>query len=131
GGTARLDHLVSWAAFMALDWMQKQQGEGRALDAAACAVILEAAMDPRRVMDYRPLRDAPLFKIPDLPISFDALFSGAETKGLAAQAFEIPCLNVGGWYDVFARSAIAQHGRQLSSGRTDSHLIMGCWTHGG
>lgn len=131
GGAVRLDHLISWAAFMALDWMRKREAEGRPLHPTHAAVILAAAMDPRAVMDHRPLREAPLFGVPDLPISFDALFGAADATALAARAFQLPCLNVGGWYDVFARSTVAQHGRQVRSGREDSHLLMGCWTHGG
>ncbi|GFE82525.1 X-Pro dipeptidyl-peptidase [Steroidobacter agaridevorans] len=132
GGAMRLDHIIGWVAFMALDWLQKCAAEGHAPTPQQTALVLAAVQDPRPLFDCRPLRDIPLFKLPGFPISFDALMSAlAATENIDAGDIRIPVLHTGGWYDVFARSTVGMFRRQAAAGHPHSHLLMGCWTHAG
>jgi len=132
GGAMRLDHIIGWVAFMALDWLQKRVSEGQAPTPQETAQVLAAVQDPRRLFDHRPLRDIPLFKLPGFPIGFDELMSAlAETENIDARDIEIPVLHTGGWYDIFARSTVGMFRRQAEAGHHHSHLLMGCWTHAG
>lgn len=131
GGGMRLDHLLSWVAFMAVDWMRRQQESGAPLPPDAVKLIVQAALDPRILMDHRPLRDCPIFGLPGFPIGFDELVDPDGGAPIAAEIADIPTLHVGGWYDIFAQASIGMFQRQRDAGRTDAHLIMGCWTHSG
>lgn len=131
GGGFRLDHILSWVAFMALDWLQRRQASDDPLPGAAVADVLRAAQDPRSLMDQRPLRDIGLFRLPGFPISFDDLTNPANAARILPEIAGIPTLHVGGWYDVFAQSTVAMFRQQRARGRHDAHLVMGCWSHGG
>ncbi|MBP7338519.1 CocE/NonD family hydrolase [Niveispirillum sp.] len=131
GGGFRLDHILSWVAFMALDWMQRRQASGDPLPDAAVAEVSRAAQNPRGLMDHRPLRDIALFRLPGFPITFDDLANPANAARILPEIADIPTLHVGGWYDVFAQSTVEMFRRQRLLGRDDAHLVMGCWSHGG
>lgn len=131
GGGLRLDHLLSWVAFMAVDWMRRQQESGAALPPDAADLIMKAALNPRILMDYRPLKDCPIFSLPGFPIGFDELVNPDGGAPIAAGVADIPTLHVGGWYDIFAQASIGMFQRQRGAGISDAHLIMGCWTHSG
>lgn len=131
GGGLRLDHLLSWVAFMAVDWMRRQQESGAALPPDATDLIMKAALNPRILMDHRPLKDCPIFSLPGFPIGFDELVNPDGGAPVAAGVADIPTLHVGGWYDIFAQASIGMFQRQRGAGRSDAHLIMGCWTHSG
>lgn len=132
GGAMRLDHIIGWVAFMALDWLQKRVAEGKPPTPQEAALVFAAVQDPRSLFDQRPLRDIALFKLPGFPIGFDELMSALEsTENIDARDIEIPVLHTGGWYDVFARSTVGMFRRQAEAGHRHSHLLMGCWTHAG
>lgn len=132
GGALRLDHIIGWVAFMALDWLQKRLRDGQPPTPQETAQVLAAVQDPRPLFDHRPLRDIPLFKLAGFPIGFDALMSElAAAENIDARSIEIPVLHTGGWYDVFARSTVGMFQRQAAAGHANSHLLMGCWTHAG
>ncbi|MFV3077775.1 CocE/NonD family hydrolase [Niveispirillum fermenti] len=131
GGGFRLDHILSWVAFMALDWMQRRQASGAPLPEDAVAEVLRAAQNPRALMDHRPLRDIGLFRLPGFPIRFDDLANPANAARILPDITDIPTLHIGGWYDVFAQSTVAMFRQQRALGRGDAHLVMGCWSHGG
>ena len=129
GGGMRLDHLISWLAFMALDWAQRRIAAGQPLDAADMGLIIAAAQNPRQLMDHRPIQDIPLFQIPDFPVSFEALMAGEGSAQVDVAEIEIPTLHAGGWFDVFARSSVGMFQKQKAAGNADAQLLMGCWTH--
>jgi hypothetical protein len=132
GGALRLDHVLSWVAFMALDWMQKRYAAGTPPTPEQSALVLSSVHDPRGLFEHRPLRDLPLFKLPGFPISFDELVEQLTAgQNIDAADIGIPTLHAGGWYDVFARSTVGLFQRQANAGRGDCHLLMGCWTHAG
>jgi len=131
GGAFRLDHVISWIAFMGIEWLQRRQAKGMAVTAEETAIVMRGVQDPRWLMDHRPLRDIPLFSLPDFPITFDELVGDRSSAAIDMAAIGIPTLNVGGWYDVFSRATVGAHGAQAKAGHEASHLLMGCWTHAG
>lgn len=132
GGALRLDHIMSWVAFMALDWLKKRSKDGPPPTSEETALVLAAVHDPRCLFDCRPLRDIELFKLPGFPIDFDSLLHALATnQTIDIGKIDIPVLHTGGWYDVFARSTVGMFQRQRVLGRENSHLLMGCWTHAG
>jgi hypothetical protein len=132
GGALLLDMLVSWTAFMALDWMQRESAAGRPLAPEDVQYIVKAAQNPRKLMDFRPLRDLGLFKIPGFPISFEQATAAFGIPDLDWGKLDLPILFVGGWYDLFCGGTVGafQKLRSENPGRKDQyHLLMGCWTH--
>lgn len=128
-GGMRLDHLISWIAFMALDWAEKRTAAGDPLDASDFAAIVQAVQNPRSLMDHRPLKEIPLFKIEGFPVTFESLLSGEASADVDVAEIDIPTLHVGGWFDVFARSTVGMFGKQRAAGNRNAHMLMGCWTH--
>lgn len=132
GGALRLDHIIGWVAFMALDWLQKCSKHGPPPTAQETALVLAAVHDPRPLFDRRPLRDIELFKLPGFPIDFDSLLHAlATSQNIDLGQIDIPVLHTGGWYDIFTRSTVGMFQRQRALGRENCHLLMGCWTHAG
>lgn len=128
GGAFPLDHLFGWLSLMALDWAQRRTAEGAPLTGAEWRTILEGIRNPRSLTDARPLASAPMFTLPDFPVSFEELASRPATPELDVGAIDIPILCVGGWYDLYVRGAIGAFSRSRGAPR---HLLVGCWTHDG
>lgn len=135
GGCVRLDHYMSWTAFMAVDWMQREGAAGRALAPNHVRTILDAVKDPHQLMEQRPLSQIELFKIPGFPISFEELTSGTtDIPGLDWAALDLPVLLVGGWYDIFCGGTVGGFSKLIQHNpahQDQYHLLMGCWTHAG
>ncbi len=131
GGAFRLDHVISWVAFMGGDWLQRRRAKGLPISVEQAEVVAHALRNPRWLMDHRPLRDIPLFALPDFPITFDDLVQGRNSAGVDPSSIDIPTLNIGGWYDVFTRTSVGAFAAQSRVGLAPSHLLMGCWTHSG
>lgn len=131
GGAFRLDHLFSWLAFMAPDWLRRRHENGGDIAQESLYALLETVNNPRKGMDYRPLTEVPAFTIPGFPVDPKSIFDGTidkEAKALDLTQILVPSLHSGGWYDIFQRSTV---GLWAAATRNDSisHLIMGPWSH--
>lgn len=130
GGAMRLEHVLSWVAFMAGDWLQKRIAKGEPVAPEHMGLVLAALHDPRILMDHRPLRDIPLFKLPGFPVTFDSLVAALdEGPELDLSGLGIATLHCGGWYDIYSRSTVGMFKEDITAGSTVSHLVMGCWGH--
>lgn len=132
GGAIRLEQVINWLAFMSLDWLQQRMSKGEPVDADHVQLILRAVNDARFLMEHRPLRDIPLFKIPGFPLTFEQFLQETAALPFDAGALSLPTLHSGGWFDLFSRSTLAMFGEQRSSRGSVSdsvHLLMGPWTH--
>jgi putative CocE/NonD family hydrolase len=139
GGAVRLDHLISWMAFMAADWVAKAMGKGQQIDPAILGKVMALIRNPGLAMDYLPIRENPYFDIPGFPVDFGKLIAG-EIESSASWHYEdisIPTLSVGSWYDVFNRATIQSFLNMQTNGgggeeiRQSHGLIMGPWAHVG
>lgn len=131
GGALRLDHLYSWLAFMAPDWLSKRAAEGTPASPELAALLTSVVLNPRAAMDHRPLRETPAFNAPGFPLApatiFDRSF-GQEVRALDLTRIRVPSLHSGGWFDCFQRSTVGlfQNAREIGA---PSHLLMGPWVH--
>jgi putative CocE/NonD family hydrolase len=131
GGALRLDLGVSWLVVTAINWLLRRRAAGLAVPEAE-AMILRAVQDPRFLYDVRPLREMPLFSIEGFPISFDELYTKLNAPtDLNGIDLDIPTLHIGGWYDISHSTAVNLFKRQVAAANSDSHLLMGPWTHSG
>lgn len=132
GGAVRLEQVINWLAFMSLDWLQQRMTKGEQVEPTDVELIMRAVSDARFLMEFRPLRDIPLFKIPGFPLTFDQFLKEVSTLPIDAASLSLPTLHAGGWFDLFARSTLAMFREQRAArGATSDavHLLMGPWTH--
>jgi uncharacterized protein len=132
GGAVRLEQVINWLAFMSLDWLQQRIAKGESVAADDAALIVRAVNDAGFLLDYRPLQDIPLFKIPGFPLSFEQFLKEVVTLPIDATSLSVPTLHLGGWFDLFARSTLRMFHEQSESrdaAANSVHLLMGPWTH--
>lgn len=137
GGAFRLDHILSWLAFMAADWLQRRIAAGDNPDSETIDKIARMATNPRMVMGELPIRDNPWFALDGFPITLSQLLDGSTGHApiFDYSRIEIPTLSVGGFFDVFPRATIMQFNAVVEQGANrvaDEHrLVMGPWLHAG
>ncbi len=137
GGCFRLDHVFSWLAFMAADWLKRRVALGDIPDADTIAKIRTMATNPRLVMDELPLRENPWFDLDKFPLSVSELLqkSVEQTPTFDFSRIQIPTLSVGGFFDVFPRATIKQFDAVVEQGAdnvaNEHRLIIGPWLHAG
>lgn len=127
GGAFWLDNLFGWAAFMTADWARKQESKGISLSEESRDILTVAASDPRALMDHRPLRESPLFRLPQFDIDFDELASTSIMPNYDTSLIEIPILATGGWYDLYTRGTCGLFNNRTPA--TERQMIMGPWAH--
>lgn len=134
GGAFRLDHLLSWLAFMAAEWLGRRIAAGDAVPPETIERVRTIATDPRTAMDHLPLRDNPWFDLEGFPVTIAGLLDG-EVDNAAPLAYDrvaVPTFSVGGFFDVFARGTIAQFRLMAEREPTAGHrLVLGPWAHAG
>jgi putative CocE/NonD family hydrolase len=132
GGAVRLEQVINWLAFMSLDWLQQRIVKGESVAPNDSAMIVRAVNDAEFLLNQRPLKDIPLFKIPGFPLSFERFLEEVVTLPVDAALLSVPTLHLGGWFDLFARSTLRlfREQRELHDALANSvHLLMGPWTH--
>ncbi len=134
GGAFRLDHLLSWLAFMGAEWLGRRLAEGQPVTPEEIERVRAMATNPRVVMDHLPLRENPWFDLQGFPVTIAGLLDG-EIDNAAAADYDrvtVPTFSVGGFFDVFVRGTIAQY-RLLADREPDAghRLVLGPWAHAG
>jgi putative CocE/NonD family hydrolase len=132
GGGLRFESAINWLAFMSVDWLQAEMSKGRQVDPQWIGQIMAAVANPSILLQHRPIKDIPLFRIPGFPVTFESFLEGMLSLDVDAAKFEIPVFQAGGWYDLYARSTVAMYQEQRASkGRAADavHLLMGPWQH--
>jgi uncharacterized protein len=133
GGALRLDHIVSWLALTAADWMQHAAATGGTVDPVAARTVAQLLRDPTEAMRQLPL--VGLLDVPGIPASVRDLIEGALASMIEVDCarIRIPTLSVSGWYDVFATGTVSLYqAMRATGGEPGRHrLIMGPWTHSG
>lgn len=135
-GALKLSFVMSWAVQMlSVDDAMKRGGD------RAAARMIERLQDFPAMFRQRPYTEFPLFKETGVaPYFFEWLEHDTRDEywkniGLETRYDDIsvPCLHIGGWYDVFAKGTIANYA-ELSRRAGDDpdreqRLIMGPWIH--
>jgi hypothetical protein len=96
------------------DWARKQEAKGQSLSPEAEEIVALAVSDSRALMDHRPLRESPLFRLPQFDISFDDIAFNTVMPDNDASEIEIPtgdrdcavALDMSPWSSVRARSLL-------------------------
>lgn len=140
GGATRLNEVVTWLAFMALDWLERERAAGRPADPAARHALWRLAADPTAALHATPPGKLPQFDIPGFPVDAGAMLA-AGTPGIAESfryaEIAVPALSVTGWFDNFCGQTIESFRRLRESGgggapaRSAHRLIVGPWAHDG
>jgi putative CocE/NonD family hydrolase len=134
GGAFRLDHLLSWLAFMAAEWLGRRIAAGDPVPGETVERVRAMATNPRAVMDHLPLRDNPWFDLDGFPVTIAGLLDG-EVDNAAELDYDrvaVPTLSVGGFFDVFARGTVAQFRLMAERDPDAGHrLVLGPWAHAG
>lgn len=127
GGGFWLDHLFGWLCFVARDWVQKAPGLDERERRELAGTVAGFVRDPFMLLGHRPLRDAPLFKLPGFPLTFADVAGRCVTPRVSLRDISVPILSVGGWFDLYLRGTLAQF-RDRGVG-AERNLVVGPWSH--
>jgi hypothetical protein len=127
GGAFWLDHLFGWLCFVARDWVRKAPGLDELQRRTLADTVASFIRDPAILLSHRPLREAPLFKLPGFPLTFADVARRCVTPRINLRNITVPLLSVGGWFDLYVRGSIAQF--QDREGLAERSLVMGPWAH--
>ncbi|MFI6907770.1 CocE/NonD family hydrolase [Nonomuraea sp. NPDC050394] len=135
GGVMRVNEVMAWLAFMAMDWLERERAAGRPADPGAAYELWELATDPAAALRTLPLKDLPQFAaVPGFPLDVGKMLAYGTpgiTESFAYEAVEVPALSVTGWFDNHCDSTIESFLR-LRAIHGDRHrLIVGPWSHDG
>jgi uncharacterized protein len=133
GGALNLAFVVSWTTRMLALGDAVRSGHHEHARRLAAALT-----DIQRQYRYRPLRDlAVLREVGRTPYFFDWLehegpgeFWTALDGLVDLDRIVVPCLHVGGWFDIFSRSTVSAY-RRLASAQhaAEQRIVMGGWVH--
>ncbi|HLW71316.1 MAG TPA: CocE/NonD family hydrolase [Candidatus Binataceae bacterium] len=138
GGAFSLFFNVSWLMTnLALARLMREREE-KAEARKELAAVMGAIDTMREAVAATPLKDFPLFRT-GAPYFFDWLehpYDDAYWRKLCIEEYypkiNIPTLNFGGWYDIFAggtvRNYAGMRAKGASAGR-NARLVMGPWFH--
>jgi putative CocE/NonD family hydrolase len=138
GGAFSLFFNVSWLMTnLALARLMREREEK---DAARkeLSLVMNQIDSMREFIKFTPLRDFPIFRT-GAPYFFDWLdhpYYDSYWKQLCIEEFhhqiDVPTLNFGGWYDIFAggtvRNYVGMRSKAPANGR-HARLVMGPWYH--
>jgi uncharacterized protein len=134
GGAEALNIVMSWLAYMSLDWLGREMAAGRPVDAAAMQQLMQLAIDATPALEYLPLKKIPYFAQAGFPLSIeDVLEDESHSGNFAFDDVPVPSYSIGGWFDIFAASQVEGFMRMRTAGveevRDQHRLIMGPWIH--
>jgi putative CocE/NonD family hydrolase len=135
GGVIRINEVMAWLAFMAMDWLERERAAGRPVDPRTAYDLWELATDPAPALRTLPLKDLPQFAaVTGFPLDVGKMLAeGAPgiAEAFAYDLIEVPSLSVTGWYDNHCDATIESFLR-LREVHGDRHrLIVGPWSHDG
>jgi putative CocE/NonD family hydrolase len=130
GGAFALGFALGWAIELGADQARRK---GPQLEAE----LLAAAADPRRHLDFRPLRELPLFADNRIcPFYFDWIDRECDPSYWATRQvadrydrIRVPGLHVGGWYDVFVDGTLKNWASLQGQVGAPQRLVVGPWHH--
>lgn len=135
-GALKLSFVMSWTVQMLSVNDAVRRGDDRVVRR-----MIEHLNDFPAMLRHRPYSDFPLFKETGVaPYFFDWLEhdtrdeywrqNGLETR---YDDISVPCLHIGGWYDVFAKGTVTNYlelsRRAGNDPNREQRLIMGPWIH--
>ncbi|HEV2597897.1 CocE/NonD family hydrolase [Sphingopyxis sp.] len=121
GGAFWLDHLFGWLCAVGIDWALEN---GRPDTANMFAGWLS---EPAPLHESHPVSAAPIFALPDFPVTHDRLSRDPITPAVSPASVAMPILAIGGWFDMYLRASIAAG----TEGTSPRHLVLGPWAHSG
>jgi len=141
-GAFELGANLAWHLFTSIDTTTRQLVASGAsgLEIFGAIRTIVAAMDRLSENGYTelPLRDLPSLRELGLNDLLRYLFQRAPGNwpaeyNLVPSAVEVPSLNIGGWFDIFAQGTLDTYTALRSQGRgqgRQAHLLVGPWSHG-
>jgi putative CocE/NonD family hydrolase len=138
--TTLMLHLwISQSASMALDILTRLENQGKDVSMER-ALLNEALLNPERVYNYLPLKQAPHFRYEAISNMWNSRLERAKNPHTGEQAenlhskVKVPCFQVGGWYDIYAWGIFDTFIGMKNKGATrlakdGQHLIVGPWVH--
>ncbi|MDR6176208.1 putative CocE/NonD family hydrolase [Nocardioides zeae] len=132
GGALRLDHLTSWLALTAAEWVRRRAAAGHRTDPRVLEEITALLTDPECAVLARPV--AEILDVEGFPGRLRDVVEGrrATMSELDLDGVEIPTLSVGGWFDVFLHGTVSLHRALVDRHPHVGHeLVVGPWVHGG
>jgi len=130
---------MQWTALMAVDVVDRLEKQGKDV-AQARQMARQVLFNPEEAWYFLPLKDVPHFKFEGLQAIWASMLQQANpTPEIAGDwpynKINVPCLNVGGWYDVNIYGTFRnflgmreQGGTELA--RQGQHVVVGPWAHG-
>ena len=140
-GVIGLGMIASWTAMMGFDAANRQQKNGKEVSRMR-KMLSRAVADPDEVYNHLPLKDAPHFDFDGVRELWHARVSeaipGSEFEKKAHWAYDkisVPCFQVSGWYELFARGTFLNFKSMREKGaaaaaRKGQYLLVGPWCHG-
>ncbi len=130
GGAFALGFALGWAIELGAD-------QARRLGPRLEAELLAAAADPRRYLEFRPLRELPLFTDSRIcRFYFDWIDRECDPAYWAARQvadryhrIQVPGLHIGGWYDVFVDGTLRNWAGLRGQVEAPQRLVVGPWHH--
>ncbi len=142
-GALDFESNVSWFSLMAVEIANRLEREGK--DVSEIRRWLERARtNIDEVLNYLPFKDVPHFNFEGIREGFQARSSAALPAGVSGpddlfwdfSRITVPCLHVGGWYDMYSGSLFTSFNMMRKHGGSDlaragQHVLCGPWVHGG
>jgi crotonobetaine/carnitine-CoA ligase len=133
GGAMRLDHLTSWLALTALEWIRRKGAAGTPAGSEVVDEVMSLLLDPASEVLWRP--PARMLDFDGFPGRIRDVVEGHVRTMVAYDydTLDVPTLSISGWYDVFAYGTVELHRRMRGINDTAGRhrLVMGPWAHAG
>jgi uncharacterized protein len=139
GGVLDLGCALSWSLGMVLEELQRRLRQGRASQEQMGA-FMQMMRDPSALFEHLPLTDQPLLR-EFAPFYLEWLahptyddYWRSIAPGECYEHITVPALNVGGWYDLFLGTTLANYTGMKQRGgsavaRAHQRLVIGPWSH--
>ncbi|MCO1580730.1 CocE/NonD family hydrolase [Crossiella sp. SN42] len=126
GGALPLVQLVSWLAYMTLEWLMTRQVKGEEVDPAVLASVAAVAAEPSLATHHLPLREMPGLTAGALVDLQDVLTGRfTETAEISFAEIAVPSLSLAGWFDIYCDAGV----RGFAQLTGEHRLIVGPWAH--
>jgi len=142
-GPIDLEQNISWfTSAMAIDILARMEHQGKDVSEAR-GMIYQALFNFEEVYTHLPLKGIPHFQYEGLSEAFMTRMSEEVTNYMESadglswsyERVAVPCLHVGGWYDIFVNSLFNNFNGMRNTGGSESarggqYLMCGPWVHG-
>ncbi len=134
GGAFQLGFATTWGMNLAATLYLRA---GHRADPRHAETLISALADGARTLALRPYTEMPGISARDVApwwpqwLANDRRneFWDAVRPSASYEAFDVPMLHVGGWFDLFGLGTVRNYRGLSAQGNAQQHLIIGPWAH--